>query len=131
MTAIKDKKLLRVSVMECAHDAAPQIFTGPGGAEPFAFNTQERDFVERIDHSQARIEFQTVNDSNRIAEANVFGAQVSMPVDDPPRSHALGQKFGPLGQEPTLHSVDVAHGSGWNVKAWVEKHTAIIGKAAP
>ena len=131
MAAIKDKKLLGVSVVECVHDAAPQVFTGPGSAEPFAFNTQERNFVEWIDHSQARIEFQTVNDSNWIAEANMFGAQVSMPINDPPRSYALGQKFGPLGQEPALHGVDVAHGSGWNVKARGEKYTAIIGEAAP
>ena len=84
MAAIEDKKLLGVSVVQRAHNVAPQIFAGPGGAEPLAFDAEERDFVERIDHSQAPIEFQAVDDADGIAEANMFGAQVSVPVDDTP-----------------------------------------------
>lgn len=51
MAAIKDKKLVGIPVVERVHDAAPQIFPGPGGAQPFTFDAEERDFVERIDHA--------------------------------------------------------------------------------
>ena len=131
MAAIKHKKLLRVAVVQRMHDAAAQIFAGPGGAKPLALDAKERYFVERIDHAQARIEFQTVDNAHRIAEANMFGAQVAMPVDDAPRSHALGEKFAALGQKAALHRVDVAHASGGQLKARVKQHAAIVGEAAP
>ena len=120
-----------MAVVERVHDAAPQIFAGPGGAQPLAFDAEERDFVEGIDHAQARVEFQAVDDADRIADPNMFGAQVAMAVDDVARSHALGQKLGPFGQEAALHGVDVAHRPDRQVKARVEKNTAIIGEAAP
>ena len=79
------------------HDAAAQILTSPRRAEWLAFNAKKRDFVERIDHPQAGIELQTVGNADGIAETNMFGAQVTMPLDDAPRAHALGQKFVPSG----------------------------------
>ena len=131
MAAIKHKKLLGVPVVQRVHDAAAQIFAGPGCAEPFAFDTEEGDFIEGIDHSQPRVEFQAVDDAHWIAEANMLGAQVAVPIDDVPRPHALGQKLGPLGQKAALHGVDVANGSGGKTKVRVEKYAAIVGKAAP
>ena len=85
MAAIKHKKFLRMSVVQRAHEAAVQIFAGPSGAEPLAFNTKEGDFIEGIDHPQPRVEFQAVDDAHWIAEANMFGAQVAVPIDDVPR----------------------------------------------
>jgi len=111
MAAIKNKKLLGLAVVKRPSDMAPQIFAGPGGAQPFAFETQEGDLIERIDHAQAAVEFQTVDDAHRIAEANMFRTQVAMPVDDPALSHPLCQQNGALGQEPALHGIDVAHRS--------------------
>ena len=99
MAAIKDKKFLRVSVVKRVHDAAVQIFAGPGGPQPLAFNTEKGDFIEGVDHSQPRVEFQAVNDAHWIAEANMFGAQVAVPIDNVPRPHTLGQKLGPLESE--------------------------------
>jgi len=131
MAAIKNKKLLRRSVVKCMYHAAPQIFADPGGAKAFAFDTQERDFVEWIDHSQACVKFQAVDNAHRIAETDVLRAQISVPIHDMPRSHAFGQKPGPLRQKPALHGVDVPHAPGWQLKARVEKNTAVEGKAAP
>ena len=91
MAAIEDEKLLGMAVMERMHDAAAQIFARPRRAEPLAFEAEERDFVERIDHSQAGIEFQAVDNADRIAETNVFGAQIAVAIDDAPRPHAFGQ----------------------------------------
>jgi hypothetical protein len=61
----------------------------------------------------------------------MFRTQVSMSIDDPPSSHALGQKSGPLGHKPPLYRVNVADGSGRNAKTRVEKNAAIIREAAP
>ncbi len=97
--------------------AAVQIFAGPGGTQPLAFNTEEGDFIEGIDHPQPRVEFQAVDDAHWIAEANMFGAQVAVPIDNVPRPHALGQKLGPLDQKAALHGVDVANGSGGNAES--------------
>jgi hypothetical protein len=74
MATIKNEKLFGLAVVECVYDAAPQIFAGPRGAKAFAFNAQERDFVERINHSQACVEFQTVDNAHRITETDVLRA---------------------------------------------------------
>ena len=131
IAAIEHEKLLGFTVVQRMHDAAAQILTSPNRAELFAFNAKKRDFVERIDHPQAGIELQIVDNGNGIAETNMFGAQVAMPIDDAPRAHALGQKSGPSGQETALHGVDVAHASCWKLKTRVEQNAAIIGEAAP
>jgi len=131
MAAIKNEELFRFPIVERTYDAAPQIFAGPGGAEPFAFDTQERDFVERIDHSQACIEFQAVDNAYRIAETDMLRPQVAVTIDDMPRSHAFGEKIGPLGQKPTLHGIDVPHAPRWKAKSRVEQNTAIERKTAP
>ena len=109
MAAIKHEKLLGIAVVQRMHDAAAQILASPRRAEPLAFNAKKRNFVERIDHSQARVEFQAVDDAYRIPQTNVLRTQVSVAIDDMPRSHAFGEKAGPLGQKPALHGIDVAY----------------------
>ncbi len=92
MAAIKQKKLVGVSVVQRVYDAAAQIFAGPGGAKSFALDAQERDFVERIDHPQACVEFQAIDDADRIAKRDMFRAQVAVPFDDAACSHPPGEK---------------------------------------
>jgi hypothetical protein len=74
IAAIKDEKVFRMPDTKGAHEAVPQVFARPRGPKPLAFETEERNFVDRIDHSQPSVEFQTIDDPDRIAEANVFGA---------------------------------------------------------
>jgi len=131
MAAIKNKKLFRLAVVKCSSDAAAQIFAGPGGAQPFAFETQEGDLIEGINHPQAAVELQTIDDAHRIAEANMLRTQVAMPINDPAAPHALRQQRSALSQEPALHSVDVAHQSRWDLKAAVKKNTAVVRQAPP
>ena len=89
MAAIKDEKLVRMPVMEGTHDAAAQVFARPRRAKPLALEAEERDFIERIDHSQPGIELQAIDYADRIAETNVFGAQIAVAIDDAPRPHAI------------------------------------------
>ena len=51
MAAIEHKKLLRMAVMEREHDAAAQIFAGPGSTQPLAFDAKKCNLIERIDHT--------------------------------------------------------------------------------
>gem|GEM_PF-4816172 len=91
MATIKDKELLGMTIMQRMHDAAPQIFTGPRSAKAFALDAQERDLIEWIDHPQLCIEFQTIDDADRVTEPNMFGAKVAVPVDNVSRTHTLLQ----------------------------------------
>ena len=52
----------------------------------------------------------------------MFRTQVSMPIDDPPPSHALGQQSGTFADKPPLYRVNAADGSGRNAKTWVEQN---------
>jgi len=131
MAAIKHEKLLGIAVMQRMRDAAAQILASPRRAEPLAFNAKKRNFVERIDHSQACVEFQAVDDTHRIPQTNVLRTQVSVAIDDMPRSNAFGEKAGALHQKPALHRNDAPYASRWQVKARVEQNTAIEGNAAP
>jgi len=131
MAAIKDEKLVRVAVVERVHDASAQIFAGPGGAKPLAFDAQERDFVERINHSQGSVEFQAIDHADRVADPNMFGPQITVPIDDTPRPHALGEKRCPLNEEAALYRVDVAHRSGRQAKTRIEQNPPVVGEAAP
>jgi hypothetical protein len=117
--------------MERVHDVAAQIFARPRCAEPFAFEAEERDFVEWIHHSQARIEFQAVDDGDRITETDVLGAQVAVAIDDAPRPHAFGQILGALGQEPALHGVDVVDRPRGKPITCIEQDATVVGKVAP
>jgi hypothetical protein len=91
MAAIKGKELLGVPIMQRMHDAAPQILAGPRSAKAFALDAQERDLIERIDHPQLCIEFQTIDDADGVTEPNMFRAKVAVPVDNMSRTHTLLQ----------------------------------------
>ena len=131
VAAIEQKQLVGVSVMQRVGDAAAQIFACPGGAQPFALDAEECELVERIDHAQAGVEFQAIDDAHRIAEPNVFGAQIAMTVDDAARSHPRGDERAALGQETPLHSVAMAHRSCRQVEARVEQDTLVISETLP
>lgn len=49
VAAIEEEKLVGRSIMQRPHDAAPQVFARPGGAEPLAFHAKEGNLVDRID----------------------------------------------------------------------------------
>ena len=101
------------------------------GAEPLAFDAQKGDFVERIDHAQARIELQAIDNPHRVAEADVLGAQIAVAVDDAARAHPRIEKRAAFGQKPALHRIDVTDRPGRQREAGVEENAAIIGEALP
>jgi len=112
-------------------EAPLQMLRRPGGPQPLALNAKERDFVERIDHTQSRIELQTIDDADRIAEMDMLGPQVSMTVDDTPALHPIRQKIAPFAEKAPLHALDVAHPACRKSKAGVEQNAVVVGQAPP
>jgi hypothetical protein len=91
ITAIEDEKLFRPPVVQSPHHTPTQMFTRPSRTEAFTFNAEERQLVDGIDHPQAAVEFEAIDDAHRVTQPNVLGPQVAMPVDDVTRPHALSQ----------------------------------------
>ena len=117
----------RTAIAQAARDAAPDVLAGPGGAEPLALKAQEGDLVERIDRAQAGIELQAVDDPDRIAEPDVLGTQVAVPVDDAAAAHARSPAPRPAGQKPALHAVDPPHQPRRQPESRIEQHPPIVG----
>ncbi len=55
----------------------------PAGAEPFAFQMQEGDLVQRVESPQAGVEFEAVDDRDRPDRPDMLRPQIAMSVDDP------------------------------------------------
>lgn len=66
MAAIEREQFLDRPVTQ--HALHPPFDSGPdpSGTEPLAFETEESDLVERIDHAKPRIEFQAVDDPDLV-----------------------------------------------------------------
>ena len=82
MATIKGKELIGVPIMQRMHDVAAQIFAGPRSAKAFALDAQERDLIERIDYPQLCIEFQTIDDADRVTEPNICLLYTSDAADE-------------------------------------------------
>jgi len=102
------------------HHAPPQVLARPGGAQPIAFDAEKGKLVERIHHPEPRIEFEAIDDTDWIAEPDVFGPQVPVSVDDVSAAHPLRQKLAPLAKKTSLHGLDMAHLAGRKLKAWIK-----------
>ena len=99
MATIEEKQFFGQAVAQAACHAAPDVFTGPGSAEPLAFKAQECDLVERVDGSQAGIELQAIDDLDGIAEPDVLRAKVAVPIDDTPVANAPSEDLALSKQE--------------------------------
>jgi hypothetical protein len=91
ITVIEDEKLFPLAVVQSPHHAPTQMLTRPSRTQAFAFNAEERQLVDRIDHPQAAVEFEAIDDAHLVAQPNVLRPQVTMPVDDVTPSHAPSQ----------------------------------------
>ena len=130
MAAIEQEQLLGQPVAQAAHDTTLDVFAGPSGAEPLAFEAQECDLVEWIDSPQARIELEAIDDPHRIAEPDVLGAQVAVSVDDAAaRECAAGQRVSPMGKKPALNAVDPPDSPEGRPRRGVEQHSPIVRQA--
>ena len=131
MAAIENEKLVGVSVVQRVHDAAAQIFAGPGGAKSFAFDAQERDFVERIDHPQPALNSRQSMMRTGSPRQICSGRRSPCPSTMRRVRTRSARSSARSGQKAALHGVDVAHAPGRKVKARVEQNAAIVGEAAP
>ncbi len=96
MAAIEQEQGVRRILIETVHDAAAQVLTSPGDAQPFALETEEGDFVQRVAGAEPIIELEAVDDADRISEPDVLRTQIAMAVNDVLAQHAVNQKIATL-----------------------------------
>src|SRR6185369_1682886 len=112
--------------MEAAKHPASDMLAGPGGAQTLAFEAQEGDLVHRIDRPQPRVELQAVDDLHRIAQKDVLGPQIAMPVNDPLRANARLQQPRPAAQELAQHGVNMPDEAGRATQTGIEQYPPIV-----
>src|ERR1019366_2401985 len=93
-------------VIQGACQTPPDPLGSPQAAEAFAFQVQESNSIERIERPQFWVEFQTVDDGHGRAQPNVFRAQVSMCIDEPPRANPFEQQGRAFHEKATLDVCD-------------------------
>src|SRR6266853_6425748 len=130
VTPIKREKFLWQAVRQDEESMTLDVFPGPGTAEALAFDAEEGNLVKRIDGAQTAVEFETIDDFHRIAEPNVFRAQVAVPVHDLTVTDAVGDQDRSLGQKPALRPVDRSHQSGRQGETRVKQNASVVGKTA-
>jgi hypothetical protein len=81
----------------------------PGAAEPLALEEQEGQLVGRIEHPELGGELEAVDDRGLRREADVFGAQVAVALDDAAFVHALVEQSRLLGEEAELGLRELMH----------------------
>ena len=77
----------------------------PVRAEQSAFDAEIGEFVDGIDHAQFRAEFQAVENGDLVLEADVFGPEIAVAVDEPPLSGARAEPIR-MGSQRGVHPVE-------------------------
>ncbi len=89
MAAIKQEQGVRRILIETVHDAAAQVLTSPSDAQPFALETEEGDFIQRVASAEPIIELEAVDDTDRISEPDVLRTQIPMSINNALAQHAI------------------------------------------
>lgn len=95
MAAIKEEQFLGEAVAQPVADPPLQVAARRRRSEPFAFEAEERNFIKWIDSPQAWIELEAIDNSNRIAEPDVFRSQVAVPIDNLAAANSAGEQLMP------------------------------------
>ena len=82
--------------MKISHHTLAQVSTRPSNPQTLALQTQERDFVQRVTGTKPIIEFEAIDDADRVSQPDVFGAQITVSVNDVPTQHATNQEVATL-----------------------------------
>ena len=130
MAAIEREQFLDRPVTQHAFHPAFDIGPDPSRTEPLAFETEIGNLVERVDHPKPRVEFEAVDDADFVIDANMFGTQVAMAVNDPAMAKACGDEMAAPLQKPALRPIDAAHEAGRNAETRIEQDAPVIGEAA-
>ena len=117
-------------VAETLADLPRQVRSRPGGAEALTFDIEKGEFVEGIDSSQRRAEFQAVDDRQWGAEPDVLRPEVAVTVDDAAAGNAIDEEIGALAEEATLGAVDARPLAEVELQPPIRKHRAVCGKLA-
>ena len=126
---IEGEKLGGQTILQCVNGASPDRFTRVPAAQALAFDTKERDLVERIDGSKPRIELQTVDDPDGVAKPDMFRPQIAASVDNVTTAHAIDDQPRSLAEKPALSLIDLPDGPGRKAKPRVQQNPPIVGEA--
>ena len=111
--------------------AAAQIARNPRAAQPLAFQSEKGEFVERVIGAQIIVEFEAIDDAQRVAEPDMLRPQIAMRVDDVAAGRTRGEKRTAAGEEPFLDAIDNADETRRQLRARIEQPAAIVGEALP
>jgi len=81
---IEGEQFIGRAVLQCRRYTPPHVAADPRVAEPFAFETEERHFIEWVRRAQRSVELQAIDDARRVAETDMLRSQVAMSVDNTP-----------------------------------------------
>ena len=93
MAAIEQKQGVRRVLAQAVHHAPAQVSAGPRSAQALALQTEERDFIQRVTCAEPIVEFEAIDDADRVAQPDVLRAQIAVSVNDAPAQHAVNQKI--------------------------------------
>jgi hypothetical protein len=85
------KKVARSRVSHELCHALDQSAAEPCGVQMGALHAKECEFVIRIDQPQVPVEFEAVEDHDRIRQADMLRSQIAMAIDDAARLRSLPQ----------------------------------------
>jgi hypothetical protein len=93
IAAVEEEQLGRDFIVQRMCHDPPQIVVYPSRTEPGAFESQERDLIERIYRAQAGIELEAVDHPHTVVEPDMLRAQVAVAVDKTPLRDAFGEEL--------------------------------------
>ena len=88
---IERDQLSRRFAAEALRDPVDELRAERRCAEQSAFDSKERQFVEGVNLTQLGVELETVENRDRLAKADMLGAQIAVAVDDMAGGDALFQ----------------------------------------
>jgi hypothetical protein len=129
MTAVEGKQQLGAPVAQCRLNPTLKVVARPFGAQSLAFEAKVCDLIERIEHPEARIKLEAINDLHGIAEPNVLRPQIAVCVDDPAFPDQVDEQLCVTAQETALRVVDASHQSQGQPETAIKQELAVICEA--
>jgi hypothetical protein len=92
--------------MQASGETPQDVFANPANSMPFALDGQKCCLLERVDRTQPVIEFQTIDDRDRLIDEDVLRSHVSVSVRDLTSALPLQDQAGMFLQKHPLDEVD-------------------------
>jgi hypothetical protein len=129
VAAVEEEEFGRHFIVQRMSHDPPQVLVCPFPTEPGAFETQERDLIERVYRAQAVAEFEAVDDLHAVVEPDMLGAQVAVTVDETPLRDALSKERRALVEKPALRPIRATDQSPRQYEARIEQGASVLRQA--